>query len=283
MKVSWVEIRTRRDHSPVTITGKTDLTWGNQFNLLTIKSEHGNEKLNQILETPSLQTSLLLPALNLAPDFLYLLPTSGAGGQGMRIAVSSSHAVSAAFSSIRGLLIILPCSSVVSQLQETVLHELLQHVAFPWQLLQHRSLPLSAVLQEQTAPAWIPHGVTSPTSKPAPAWAPLSTGPQVLAGPCSSTGSPWGHSLLWAHPPVLVWTSMGCRGTACLTMVFTMGFRGISSPVPGAPPPPLSSLIQVSAEIFLSHCLTPLSSYNCSCLFFSTLLTLLSQRHYHHC
>jgi len=43
-----------------------------------------------------------------------------------------------------------------------------------------------------------PHGLTSPVSKPAPVWAPLSTGPQVLPGACSSVGSPWGHSLLWA-------------------------------------------------------------------------------------
>ena len=28
-KSSWVKIRTRRDHSPITITGKTDLIWGN--------------------------------------------------------------------------------------------------------------------------------------------------------------------------------------------------------------------------------------------------------------
>ncbi|KAK4828802.1 hypothetical protein QYF61_000859 [Mycteria americana] len=51
-------------------------------------------------------------------------------------------------------------------------------------------------LQEQTAPAWVPQGVTSPASKPAPAWAPLSTRPQILPGACSSAGSPWGHNLL---------------------------------------------------------------------------------------
>jgi len=60
------------------------------------------------------------------------------------------------------------------------------------------AFPRGAVLQEQAAPAWVPHGVTSPASKPAPAWAPLSTGPQVLAGACSSAGSPWGHSFLQA-------------------------------------------------------------------------------------
>jgi len=44
---------------------------------------------------------------------------------------------------------------------ETVLHE----------LLQRKSFPRATVLQEQTAPAWVPHGVTSPASRPAPAWA----------------------------------------------------------------------------------------------------------------
>jgi len=43
-----------------------------------------------------------------------------------------------------------------------------------------------------------PHRVTSPVSKPAPVWASLSTGPQVLSGACSSTGSPRGHSFLQA-------------------------------------------------------------------------------------
>ena len=62
-----------------------------------------------------------------------------------------------------------------------------------------------AVLQEQTTPAWVPHGVTSPARKHTPMWAPLPTGPQVLPGTCSSTGFPWGHSLLWVHPSALVW------------------------------------------------------------------------------
>jgi len=60
-----------------------------------------------------------------------------------------------------------------------------------------------AVLQEQAAPAWVPHGVTSPASKPALAWASPSTGLQVLAGAYSSAGSPWGHS--FRHPPAPVW------------------------------------------------------------------------------
>ncbi|KAK4830276.1 hypothetical protein QYF61_009369 [Mycteria americana] len=43
---------------------------------------------------------------------------------------------------------------------------------------------------------WVPHRVTSPASKPAPVWAPLSTSPQVLPGACSSVGLPWGTASL---------------------------------------------------------------------------------------
>jgi len=32
-KASWVEIRTGRHHSPITVTGKTDSTWG-KINLI---------------------------------------------------------------------------------------------------------------------------------------------------------------------------------------------------------------------------------------------------------
>jgi len=41
-------------------------------------------------------------------------------------------------------------------------------------------------------------------------------------------------------------TSLGFRGTAYLTIVFTMGCRGFSALVPEAPPSPPSSLTLVS-------------------------------------
>jgi len=44
IKGSWVERRTGRDHSPITVMGKTDSTWGNQFNLSPTKSEKDNQK-----------------------------------------------------------------------------------------------------------------------------------------------------------------------------------------------------------------------------------------------
>ena len=175
----------------------------------------------------------------------------------MVVTVSSSH-IAASSSSGVGLLTLFLCSSVGSLPREAVLHEPLQCGSFPraavlHELLQCGSLLQAAVLQAQTALAWVPHGVTSPASKPAPAWAPVSTDPQVLPGACSSAGFPRGHSLLqaptcsgvgsspgcrWISAPP--WTSLGCRGTACLTMVFPTGCRGISAPTPGAPPPPPS-------------------------------------------
>jgi len=151
----------------------------------------------------------------------------------MGIVVSSSHAVSAGPSS-SGLLILFHCSSTGSLLWETVLHKLVQREAIPW----------DAVLQERTASVWVAHGVTSPASKPASAWAPLSMGPQVLPGACSGMGFR-GHCLLQASicsivgssmgyrwRSALLWTSTDCRGTACLTLVFTISCRGISALVP---------------------------------------------------
>jgi len=81
--------------------------------------------------------------------------------------------------------------------RETVLHKLLQHRSLPraaalHELPQRGSLPWGAVLQEQAAPVWLLHRVTSLASKPAPVWGPLYMGPQVLAGACSSTGLPMG-------------------------------------------------------------------------------------------
>jgi len=135
----------------------------------------------------------------------------------MEVTVSSAHIVSAApSSSAEGLLTLFPGSSVRSLSQETVLHKLLQCESFPraaalqkllrhWsfpqgvvlhKLPQRESLPWGAVLQEQAAPVWVPHGVTSPGTKPAPEWASLSTGPQVLAGTCFSVGSSQCHGFL---------------------------------------------------------------------------------------
>jgi len=220
----------------------------------------------------------------------------------MGAAVSSSHVVCAAPSSSGGgLLTLCPCSSMRSLSWETVLHKLLQCESFPRaaalnELPQSGSFPQGSVLQEQAAPAWVPHGVTSPASKPAPAWAPFSTGPQVLPGACSSAGLHMGSQLpsgihllrrgvpstgcRWRSAPP--WTLMDCRGTSCRTMVFSTSCkRKLSALASQAPPPAPASLTLVSAELFLSYRLTPLSSLPFSRSFFFPFLTLLSQRCYH--
>jgi len=118
------------------------------------------------------------------------------------------------------------------------------------------------------------HGVTGPASKPAPAWAPLSTGLQVLAGACSSAGSPWGHSFLqastcssvgslpWAAGGDLLhrgppWTAGGQPASPRSSRVAREG--SLLQHFGHLLPPP-ASLTLVSAELFLSHHLTPLST-----------------------
>ena len=107
------------------------------------------------------------------------------------------------------VLTLFPCSIMGSLPRDTDLHELLQCGSFPQ----------GTVLQEQTAQAWISHG------------------PQFLPGACSSTGPSWAGASFKAHPPAaawgppwaamwisaLLWSSMGCSGTTCLTMVLSMG------------------------------------------------------------
>jgi len=203
----------------------------------------------------------------------------------MGVAVSLSLIVSVTPSfSLGGLFTLFPCSSTGSLPQVADLQRLLRREYFP-------RFPGGAVLLEQTAPAWVTHGVTSSARKPPPAWAPLSMHSQVLQGFCSSTGSPWAHSLHQASIcsstgfstgcrwiPASSSTSMGCLGTPCLTMVFTIGCRWISAVAPGAPPPPPSSLTLMSAEFSL---LSPAAKMPLHNLFF--FLTMLSQRHYQCC
>jgi len=63
--------------------------------------------------------------------------------------------------------------------------------------------------------------------------------------------------------------SMGCRGTASLTVVLSRGCRGIPALAPGAPPP-LPSQTLVSAELFLLRC--PRSSLTLCCAAFFIFL-----------
>lgn len=87
---------------------------------------------------------------------------------------------------------------------ETVLLELLQCASFPrpaalHELLHHWVLSSGSILQEQAA--------SDSSNKPAPVWTPLSIGPQVLPGACSSvvfraSWPPLGTHLLqcWGSP-----------------------------------------------------------------------------------
>jgi len=102
----------------------------------------------------------------------------------------------------------------------------------------------------------------------------------LQASTCSGMGSlpqATGGYLLYCGPPWL-------QGTACLTMVFSVGCRAISAPAPGALPPPPSAVTLVSAEMFRSHSLTLLPSLLFHHrVFFFLFLNMLSQRCYHRC
>jgi len=121
------------------------------------------------------------------------------------------------------------------------------------------------------------HGVTSPARKPALAWTPLSMGSQNLlqhglstrshlpsgASTCSHVGSSIGCR--WLSASLL--TSLSFSGTAYLIVVFTTGCRGISAPAPAETPHPPALLTLVSAGLFLSPVLTPLSGCSCTVFF----------------
>jgi len=73
---------------------------------------------------------------------------------------------------------------------------------------------------QEPAPAQAPHGVTQPPS-----------GIHLLRHGVPSMGCRWRSA-----PP---WICMGCRGTACLTTVFSTSCKGrLSAPASQTPPPP---------------------------------------------
>jgi len=64
----------------------------------------------------------------------------------------------------------------------------------------------------------------------------LTTGLQVLPGACSSVGSACGLSLLQGHPPALAWgPPQASHKWISAPLLTSMGCRGISAAVPGAP------------------------------------------------
>ena len=168
-KGSWVERRTGRQHSPMTVTGKTDSTRAKDRNLLPSTSEEGNEKENLTLQTPSPEPALL-PGLNFTPDFPLPPPPERRRGTGNG---ACAHFITPCLCR-SSLLTLFPCSSGGSLPRETVLHELLQREAFPRAAVLHKLLQRGG---SQLLPANLLHrGLLSPRGhrpcqEPAPAGA----------------------------------------------------------------------------------------------------------------
>ena len=177
-------------------------------------------------------------------------------------------------------------------------------------LLQH-GVSRTGDSSPRTAPMWVLPTVFS-SSRTSSAWVP-SMGFSPLETDCFSVGPPRGHkfwqktcSSLFTGPKVLPGTCshrvtvssmlihlLRCRvlhrqqvdiysWTAWLTMIVSMGCRGIFAVVPGAPHPSPSSLTLMSAKLFhirLLHSLAVLLFRR----FFFFFLNMLSQRYYHCC
>lgn len=183
------------------------------------------------------------------------------------------HVVSATPSSSGGgLLTLIPCSRVGSLSWERVFHGLLQHKpflhaavhrllhrvhkffhrvqSFRNTLLQQGSLTGSQVLPESGFRVDFPwdHSL-------------------LLAPMCSSVGSSTGYR--WISP--LPQTSMGFRGTACFTVVFTTACGAIAALAPGSPSLSFFTDLGVCRAVSLTHSLVLVF---CS---FPLFLTLLSQ------
>jgi len=245
---------------------------------------HGQNRLNWgrkgslIYKTSSPHPSLL-PRLSFNPVPLPLPPErrrgTGNGGCGQFI----TH-LCLSFLLRGGLLTLCTCSNVRSLSRETVLHKLLQHESFPWaaalhELLQCGSFPRGHKPCQQTC-----SGVGSSLHRSAgpgrsllqcglPTGSQLPSGIPLLQREVPSTGYRWGSA-----PP---WTSMGCRWMTCLTMVFITSCKGRLSALASRAPLPPPSLTLVSAELFLSHHLTPLSSLPVFCSFFFPFLHMLPE------
>lgn len=134
-----------------------------------------------------------------------------------------------------------------------------------------------------------PPQVTDHARKPVPAWAPLHR-LQLLTGVCSNISfpqaaasfrasssavaqdAPW--AAVWICAPL--WTSMGYRWTTCISMVFSRGWRGISTPAHGAHSDPPYSLNLVCAGLFLPH--VSHSSLTAAAQHFFPFLNMLLQR-----
>jgi len=84
--------------------------------------------------------------------------------------------------------------------------------------------PWGTVLQEQTAPAWVPHRVTNPARKPAPEWAPLS--PQVHRS-CQEPAPAWSSCGVTAFFGSIHLLWRGVLHTLLVDMWSTMDLHGL--------------------------------------------------------
>jgi len=133
----------------------------------------------------------------------------------MRVAVSSSHLVSATPSSSGGgLLTSFPCSSVGSLPWETVPHEVLQCEYFPWATVLHELLQCGSSTESQVLPANLLqcgllsfHGFAGPARSLLQLRLSMGSQPRsdihLLQFGCST-------GCRWRSAPLL--TSMGCSG-----------------------------------------------------------------------
>jgi len=105
-----------------------------------------------------------------------------------------------------------------------------------------------------------------------------SSGIHLLQHGVPSTGYRW-----ISAPP---WTSMDCRGTTYLTMIFVTSCKGrLSALASRAPPaPPFFTALGVFRVVSLTLSHSSLSTDVFSPqFFFFPFLNMLSQRHYHRC
>ncbi|KAM9616085.1 uncharacterized protein ACIBXB_020459 [Morphnus guianensis] len=225
---------------------------------LNLQALSVNKETKPNLKTPSPHASLL-PGHSFTPKFS-TSSALAAQGDGEWALQSVRHTLSLLLLPPQGEnSSLVPCSGVGSLPPETVLHELLQCESFPQaavllELLQRGSLPWAAVLQAQTAPAWVPRGVTNsarsllqrglPTGSQPPSGIPLlrcGVLPGLQVEICSAVDlhGLQGDSLPHHGLP------RGLQGNLC------SGAWSISSPP--------SALTWGAAGLFLSHVLTPLS------------------------
>jgi len=139
-------------------------------------------------------------------------------------------------------------------------------------LLQQRSLPQGAVLQEQAAPAWVPCRVTSPAANLLQnrLLSPWVHGSWQEGGLSTGSQPPSGIHLLW--PGVLHELQVDICSTVDLHELQrdSLLHHGVHHGLEGnicfnvwSTSSPSSSL--TSAELFLSCVLAPLSSCSCQC------------------